>query len=42
VSRLLFDKNGVPKEKFENHPGVKSISALLDELEDQRDYWLVY
>ena len=30
---------GVDPSKF---PGIRSIAKLIDDIEDQKDYWLVY
>ena len=37
--KSLFPKN---QESKDISPGLRGISKLLDEVEEQRDFWLVY
>ena len=42
VCRALFDKGGKPRMNEEEFPGVNSIAALVDEIDERNDFWLVY
>ena len=44
--RILFPKMPNGKVGYaldpEQYPGIKHIAKLIDEIEDSKDYWLVY
>jgi hypothetical protein len=35
ISKIIFDQGGVVKQEFQEFPGVKAISAMIEELEDR-------
>ena len=42
IGKTLFESKGVAKDDYEEYPGVKSVAALLDIIEDAKDVWIVY
>jgi hypothetical protein len=47
LGRILFPKNEKDgKTSYgldpKTYPGIKSIAKLIDDIEDSKDYWLVY
>ncbi len=42
IGNMLFGTKGAPRDSEGEYPGVHSVAAYLDLIEDAKDIWLIY
>jgi hypothetical protein len=42
MNRKYFEDGGIYNEQFEDHPGMKYLCKMLNNIDERQDLWIVF